>query len=121
MTSCISPGSSLPDGVVEPKSELGINMDPVRNEVAALCEIGGVKRDGCLDRVRGIANAYKHHELKDPRSPILSNDDVRAAGDGLDGYGIGKFGGVEIVINKKGGARPKFLGDVPWAIAGWFR
>jgi hypothetical protein len=62
-----------------------------------------VKRDGCLDRVRGVANDY-----------------VRAAGDGLDGYGIGKFSGVEIVINNKGGARLSFLGGVPWAIAGWF-
>jgi hypothetical protein len=112
------------DGLADrAKDELGISIDQVRTQVAALCEIDGTKRDGCLDRVRGVANAYKHQSLNDPRLPILSNDDVLAAGlgYGLDGYGIGKCSGVEIIVHEKGGDRWKFLGDVPWAIAGWFR
>jgi hypothetical protein len=112
------------DGLADrAKGELGIGIDQVRNQVAALCEINGIERDGCLDRVRGVANAYKHQDLSDTRLPILSNDDVLAAGlgYGLEGYSIGKLSGVEIIVNEKDGERRKFLGDVPWAIAGWFR
>ncbi len=112
------------DGLADRASkELGISKNQVRRQVAALCEIHGTKRDGCHDRVRAVANAYKHHDLHDKSLPILSNDDVLAAGlgYGLDGYGVGKFSGVEILVNEKNGERRKFLGDVPWAIAGWFR
>jgi hypothetical protein len=44
-----------------------------------------------------------HHDLKNPRLPILSNDDVLAAGPGygLEGCGIGKSSGVELVNNEK--------------------
>jgi hypothetical protein len=113
------------DGLADrAKVELGIgSIDRVREDVAALCEIGGVKREGCLDRVRGVANAYKHQNLSDARLPILSDDDVLAAGlgYGLDGYGVGKPSGIEILVVQKNGERWKFLGDVPWALAGWFR
>jgi hypothetical protein len=112
------------DGLADRASnELGIKIDAVRSSVAPLCEIVGAKRDGCLDRVRGVANAYKHWNLSDPKLPVLSNNDVLVAGlgYGLDGYGVGKFSGVEIIVNEKGGERRKFLGDVPWSIAGWFR
>jgi hypothetical protein len=103
--------------------ELGVKKQDVRAQVAALCEIDGTKREGCIDRVRGVANVYKHDNLSDPTLPILSNDDVLAAGlgYGLDGFGIGKFSGMEIIVNQKSGDRRKFLGDVPWAIAGWFK
>jgi hypothetical protein len=112
------------DGLADrAKGELGIGIDQVRIEVATMCEINGTKRNGCLDRVRGVANAYKHHILDDSRLPILTNDDVLAAGLGwgLEGYGVGKASHPEIIVNEKGGERRKFLGDVPWAIAGWFR
>jgi hypothetical protein len=92
------------DGLADrAKGELGLKIDQVRDQVATLCQLNGVKRDGCFDWVRGIANAYKHHDLTDKR--FLSNDDVLAAGlgYGLDGYGISKFGGVEIIVNDKGG------------------
>jgi hypothetical protein len=42
-------------------------------------------------------------------------------GFGRDGYGIGKFGGVEVLVTERDGAVRKFLGDIPWTIAGWFR
>jgi hypothetical protein len=57
------------------------------------------------------------------KHPITSESDVLAtgAGFGIDGYGVGKFSGVEVLVNQKDGAVRKFLGDVPWSIAGWFR
>jgi hypothetical protein len=95
------------------KGELGIKIDLVRTQAAALCEIKGVKRDGC--RVRGVANAYEHQDFTGERLPILSNDDVLAAalGYGLEGYGVAKPGGVEIIVNEKGRERRKFLADLP--------
>jgi hypothetical protein len=55
--------------------------------------------------------------------PIASESNILAtgAGYGIDGYGVGKFGGVEVLVTERDGTVRKFLGDVPWAIAGWFQ
>jgi hypothetical protein len=57
------------------------------------------------------------------KHPIASESDVLAtgAGYGIDAFGVGKFSGVEVLVNQKDGQVRKFLGDVPRAIAGWFR
>jgi len=49
-------------------------------------------RVGALERVRGVANAYKHQNLNDPKLPISSDADVLVVGSGygVDGYGVGK-------------------------------
>jgi hypothetical protein len=31
------------------------------------------------------------------------------------------FSGVEVLVNQKDGTIRKFLADVPWSVAGWFR
>jgi len=70
-----------------------------------------------------VANAYKHANLSDPNLPISSDEDVLvvALGYGLDGFGVGKYGGVEVIVREKTATSWKYLGDVPVAIAGWFR
>jgi hypothetical protein len=40
---------------------------------------------------------------------------------GIDGFGVGKFSGVEILVSERDGTMRKFLGDVPWSIAGWLQ
>ena len=76
-----------------------------------------------LNRVRGVANAYKHANLDDPTLPISSESDVLVVGSGygLDGYGVGKYSGIEVIVRDKEGVSWKFLGDVPVALAAWFR
>ena len=71
----------------------------------------------------GVANAYKHQDLSNPALPITSNDDVLVTGFGygLEGFGVGKYGGVEVLVRETGGTTYKFLGDAPVAIAAWFR
>lgn len=80
-------------------------------------------RGGAHDRVRGVANAYKHQKLTDPTLPIASDADILVIGlgYGLDGWGVGKFGGVEVLVKERGGTSWKFLGDAPVAISAWFR
>ncbi|MEY9185783.1 hypothetical protein ABIG06_007338 [Bradyrhizobium sp. USDA 326] len=104
-------------------SDLGISPEEVRKAVAALCVIDGAARPGSIERVCAVANAYKHAGPLRGKHPIASESDILAAGAGfgIDGYGIGKFGGVEILVTDRDGTVRKFLGDVPWAIAGWFR
>jgi hypothetical protein len=46
---------------------------------------------------------------------------VVGLGYGLDGYRVGKFGGVEVLVRDKTATSWKFLGDTPVAIAAWFR
>jgi hypothetical protein len=54
--------------------------------------------------------------------PHLEGDILAiGAGYGIDTYGVGKFSGVEVLVNQRDGNVKKFMGDVPWAIAGWFR
>lgn len=102
---------------------LSSTTDAVRALVQSRSAIGGTARAGCIDRVCAVANAYKHAGPLNAKHPILSESDVLAAGAGygIDGYGIGKYGGVEVSVNQKDGTVKKFLGDVPWSIAGWFQ
>jgi hypothetical protein len=104
-------------------SVLGLTPDEVRVQVTGRCLIGGVGRPGCVDRVCAVANAYKHAGPLRAKHPITSESDVLAtgAGYGIDAYGVGKFGGVEVLVNQKDGTVKKFLADVPWSMAGWFQ
>jgi hypothetical protein len=107
------------------KQELALSLTQIRGHVAALCAwpgTGAVRAD-CLERVRGVANAYKHQNLSDPALPITSDADILVVvpGYGLDGYGVGKFSGVEVLIQEKTEKTWKFLGDAPVAVAAWFR
>jgi hypothetical protein len=101
--------------------ELNLAIDMVRNQVQPLCRLGTSERLGCIMRVRAVADAYKHDQLTNPAHAITSNDDILivAPGYGIDGYGVGKFGGVELVVDQHNGDRRKFLGDVPAAVRGW--
>lgn len=44
---------------------------------------------------------------------------VVGAGYGIDGYGLGKFAGIEVMVHQTNGEQRKFLADVPYSIAGW--
>jgi hypothetical protein len=103
-------------------SVLGLAAEQVRQQVASRCIVGDVKRDGCIERVCAVANAYKHSGPLNAKHPITSESDVLAtgAGFGIDGFRVGKFSGIEVLVNQKDGTVRKFLGDVPWSIAGWF-
>ena len=104
--------------------ELGTPKKDVRSNVQALCAYAsGSVRDGCLDRVRAVAVAYRHDNVDDPSLPIKSEDDILSLGlgYGLDGYGVGKFSGVEVLVRETNGPTYKFAGDAPIAIAGWLR
>jgi len=104
-------------------NDLGITPDNVRNAVVPYCTIDCVARAGSIKRVCAVANAYKHAGPLRGKHPVASETDILAtgAGYGIDGYGIGKFGGVEVLVTERDGTVRKFLGDVPWAIAGWFQ
>ncbi len=54
---------------------------------------------------------------------IHSFEDVLVVGlgFGLDGFGVGKYSGVEVLVRDKSGTSWKFLGDVPTVICAWFR
>lgn len=105
--------------------ELGVSKTSVRNSIAALCSWPGgtAFREGAHDRVRGVANVYKHRTLNDLRLPVASEADILVVGlgYGLDGYGVGKFGGVEVLVQERSGVKWKFLGDAPVAISAWLR
>lgn len=114
------------DGLAERcKAELGLSLTQIRTDVSSLCTWpgSGSPRAGALDRVRGVANAYKHQNLSDPSLPISSDADVLVVGlgYGLDGFGVGKFSGVEVLVRETGGTTYKFMGDLPVAIAAWFK
>lgn len=104
-------------------SALGLSPDQVRQQVDPRCVLGTAHRAGCIDRVCAVANAYKHAGPLRAKHPITSESDVLAtgAGFGLDAFGVGKFSGVEVMVNQRDGTVRKFLADVPWAVAGWFR
>jgi len=88
---------------------------------AGCCFPGGAERPGCIERIRAVAAAARHPALSDQSLPITSEDDVifHGAGWGIDGFGIGKYGGLETLIREKSGQVFKFLGDVPCAVQGW--
>jgi hypothetical protein len=111
------------DGLADRAAQaLGCTPNAVRQKVAPLCAIAGTVRQGCVERVCAVANAYKHDVLSDPKHPIRSDADVLVvgAGYGIDGYGLGKYGGIEVMVHQTDGEQRKFLADVPYAIAGWF-
>ena len=100
---------------------LGITPNAIRAQVSALCAIETNLREECIDRVCAVANAYKHDDLRDPKHPIRSDDDVLVvgAGYGIDGHGLGKFSGIEVMVHQTNGEQRKVLADVPYSIAGW--
>jgi hypothetical protein len=110
------------DGLADRAAKaLHTSPNAIRRQVSALCTISGVHRTECLARVCAVANAYKHDVLNDPKHPIRSDDDILVvgAGYGVDGYGLGKYGGVEVIVHAKNDGSWKFLADVPYSIAGW--
>jgi hypothetical protein len=114
------------DGLVDRAAEaLGLSKEKIREQVANRCSIVGVSipRPECIGRIRAVANAYKHAVLRDKTLPITSENDVLATGRGygVDGYGLGKMSGVEVLVHQKDGKTRIFLADVQWSIAGWFQ
>lgn len=106
--------------------ELGRSKTAIRADITPLCLYpgSGAPRLGAHDRVRGVAQAYKHADLSDPTLPITSDNDVLVvvSGWGIDGWGVGKYGGPpEVLVNETAGATFKFLGEVPVAIGAWFK
>jgi hypothetical protein len=105
--------------------ETGLSKDEIRRRVTNRClwPNSMSPRLESLNRVRGVANAYKHANLNDPTLPISSESDVLVVGlgFGLDGYGVGKYSGIEVIVHDKKGKSWKFLGDAPVALAAWFR
>jgi len=113
------------DGLAD-RAALDLNRSKkaIRTAVSAECNWpDGTARTGCLDRVRAVAVAYRHKVVDDPTLPISSEQDILVVGlgYGLDGYGVGKFGGVEVLVREKNGTSWKFMGDAPIALAGWLR
>ena len=106
------------------KNELGLSLAHIRSDVSALCCWPGTcaSRTDAVARIRGVANAYKHQNLSDPSLPIASEADILVVGLGYgrDGWGVGKFGGVEVLVRETAGDTYKFLGDAPVVIAAWF-
>jgi hypothetical protein len=100
---------------------LGSSTNKIRKQVAVLSSIDGSVRHGCVDRVCAVANAYKHDVLDDKKHPIRSAGDVLVVGAfGIDGYGMGKFAGIGVLVKQSNGKQRKFLADVPYTIAGWY-
>lgn len=113
------------DGLADrAENDMCVLKSDIRQQVGALCiwPGGSSHRADALGRVRAIANVYKHQKLSDPKLPIASEEDVFAlsVGFGKDGFGVGKFGGVEVFITDKNGKSWKFLGDAPVTISAWF-
>jgi hypothetical protein len=104
--------------------ELNQTIGQVSDKVKELCFLPGTNslRVGAFARVWSIANAYKHGHLDKPSHVINDFGDVLvvAPGYGVDGYGVGKYGGVEVLVKDKDGKTWKFLGDAPAVVAGWF-
>lgn len=106
-------------------ADTGFTKNSIRRAISELCYWpGGTSlRAGAHDRIRAIANAYKHRTLSDPSLPIASEDDILVVGlgFGLEASGVGKWGGVEVLVQEKSGDRKKFIGDAPVVIGAWFR
>ena len=105
--------------------EAHIPVDEVRAAISALCFWPGSLdvRRLALERVHGVANAHKHLSLDKNSHVVASFDDVLAVGlgYGLDGYGVGKYGGVEVLVRDKNGESWKFQGDALTVIGAWLR
>ena len=107
------------------KGEISKTITEVRNAVSSLCFYpqSGNFRQQAFERVNSVANAYKHSTLTDPKQVINDFDDILVVGlgYGLDGFGVGKMGGVEVLVRDKSGKSWKFLGDVSVVLPAWFR
>jgi hypothetical protein len=107
------------------RHDLSLDLGQVRKAVSALSYWPGsaMLRAGAFERVRGVANAYKHRFLSDTSLPLSSDNDILVIelGYGLDGWGVGKFGGVEVLVRDESGAAWKFLGDAPAVVSAWFQ
>ncbi len=104
--------------------EFGKSKSTVREDLACECKWpNGVERPGCSERIRSVADAYRHFKLDRPSSAIESAADVIffGAGYGLDGWGVGKCGGSETLVRDKDDNLWKLLGDVPCVVFGWAR
>lgn len=104
------------DGLVDRFAlEFGISKTGTRIRIEEYCS-KNLLRPGALGRIAAVANAYKHLRLDDERHPIKSWNDVLVVGAGFgeDQFGVGKLGGVEVLIKaSETGETFKFLGDVP--------
>ncbi|CTQ77420.1 hypothetical protein [Roseibium alexandrii] len=104
--------------------ETGISKSQIRRELRPLCLFGagGYLREDAHDRVRGVANIYKHDEANDTSIPISSSGEVLAVGlgYGLDAFGVGKMSGPEVLVGRDPENQKKFLGDFLAAITAWF-
>ena len=100
---------------------LGASKTQMRSLIQAKCIIGTTVREGCMNRIRGVAVVYKHQHADDPTLTVRGDENVLAVGAayGVDGWGIGKFSGVEVLVEEVGGRKRKFMGDVPAGIRGW--
>jgi len=111
------------------RARLDLNKEKTKRQIldalGPLCvwPDSGHIRVGCMERIRGVANAHKHGDLDDTHLPITGEDDVLAIGlgYGLDVFSAGKFGSPEVLVREKTGKQLKFLADVPLAIHGWLR
>ena len=101
--------------------ETGQSLTAIRAAIDPLCTINGYHRADAFVRVSAAANAYKHSDLSNPRHPISSFGNILAVGlgFGLDGFGIGKYSGVEVILTLSNGQQRKMLGDIPYAARGW--
>jgi hypothetical protein len=84
---------------------------------------GQPPREGAVARVCALANAYKHEVLTYSKHPFKSFYEVAAVGlgYGLDGFGVGKMGGPEVLVPNESGEKRKFLGDVHVVDKAWKR
>jgi hypothetical protein len=102
-------------------TELNADKAVLRELVAKLCVWPGTAdpRPGCIERVQAVANAYRHGELRNRTMPISSDRDVLAVGIpfGIDAFGMGKCGGVEVPVRDKGGRLWVCLADATAAVA----
>lgn len=79
-------------------------------------EPGGDLR-ACFWRLNAAANVEKHSGRKSDRIIRDENDVlVVGAGFGVDGFGVGKFGGEELLLNSSDGKTYKFIGDAAAAL-----
>ncbi len=103
--------------------EFGGTADTVRADVAVLCSVNGIARPGSIERICAVANAYKHDGPLRVKHPINSDEDILAAGAGwgVDAFGAGKFGGVEVLVTERDGDVKKVMTDFSYGAAGWLQ
>jgi hypothetical protein len=110
------------DGLADRAAKaFGGTADAVRADVAVLCVVNGIARPGSIERLCAVANAYKHDGPLRSKHPIASDQDILSAGAGwgVDAYGSGKYGGVEVLATQRNGEVKKVMADLPYGVAGW--